>query len=366
MLNCKSMKKSFLLGSIFLLAGCTPYKNENVVFSLENDYKEKAKEIKGELIRYDDELIYANRFLVYDSLLIVQNNNKSQQPLIEIRSLKNGMLLRSFFNKGEGPYELLMTQVYLSENILTIKDLMKKKVCFMNLDSIVINTNYIPKLYNYNKNFHVLNQLNDSCMVMLSAYKYTNKELGIDIDLPRLEMAKFGDTNITWSPSDFKYTPYNVTNGYIATSLKHKRTLYASAGSPFLELYNDKLHLLKTIRIPDSFEDKLNIIKKDDGYIVYKRFLPKSFACCGTINDCFYLLYSGYAYDVTTFNPANNKDEKYFPLIFKFDMEGNLLNIYKTDRYIFELSMSRDEKAAYATGFDENGEYALYKYNLEE
>lgn len=366
MLSCKSMKKSFLLGNIFLLVGCTPYNNEDVVYTLENNYREKAKEVKGELIRYDDELIYANCFLVYDSLLITRNHNKSLQPLIEIRSLKNGMLLRSLFNKGEGPDELLMAQLYLSENILTIKDMMKGKVCFMNLDSIAINTNYIPKLYNYNKNFHVLNQLNDSCMVMLSAYKYTNKKLGINIDLPRLEMAKFGDTNITWSPSDFKCTPFNVTNGHIATSLKHKRALYASAESPILELYNDKLHLLKTIRIPDSFEDKLNIIKEDDGYIVYKRVLPMSFACCGTINDCFYLLYSGYAYDVTTFNPAKNKDDKYFPLILKFDMEGNLLNTYKTDRYIFRLSMSKDEKAAYATGFDENGEYALYKYNLEE
>lgn len=358
--------KLFILGSIFILTGCTPYNNKGSVYTLENNYREKAKEIKGELIQYDDELINANRFLVYDSLLIVLNNNKSQQPLIEIRSLKDGVLLRSLFNKGEGPDELLMAQVYLSENILTIKDLIKRKVSFMNLDSIAINPNYFPSLYNYNKNFHILNQLNDSCMVMLSAYKYNNKELGIDINVPRLEMAKFGDTNITWSPSDFKYTPYNVTNGYMATSLRNKRILYASAGSPLLELYNDKLQLLRTIKIPDSFEDKLNIIKKDDGYIVYKRILPKSFACCGTIKDCFYLLYSGYAYDVTIFNPINNKDSKYFPLILKFDMEGNLLNIYKTDRYLFELSMSKNGKTAYATGYDEDGEYALYKYSLEE
>ena len=33
-------------------------------------------------------MIYANRFFVYDSLLIVRNNPKSQKNLIEIRNLR--------------------------------------------------------------------------------------------------------------------------------------------------------------------------------------------------------------------------------------------------------------------------------------
>jgi len=359
------MRLFICLFATILLLSCSSNKDSSVHF-INKDFRKEAKLVKGELVRFEEELIYANRYFVYDTLLIVRNNLKSETEIVEFRNLHTGKLLKSIFAKGEGPDELLSAQLYLSDNILTVKDIMRDRVSFVNIDSLMLSNHYKPVWHNYNSDYHVLDELNDSCMVMLNSYKYRNDKLGINIDAPRLEVAKKGDNSTRWLPTDFKYYPFNVTNGYIAVSRTHGKIMYACFGSPIMELYDNRLNLLKEIRIPDDYEKDLDNIRiKDDGSLVYRIFRPMASVCCRVVGDYFYTLYNGYAHDVRSFDPEKNQDPKYFPLIMKFDMDGNFVKSYKTDRYLFELSLSKDGKTAYTVGLDENGEFALFRYKLE-
>lgn len=52
-------------------------------------------------------------------------------------------------------------------------------------------------------------------------------------------------------------------------------------------------------------------------------------------------------------------------MILKISMNGKLQKVYHCDRYIFNMSVVENGKTTYLSGFDEDGNYALYKYGLE-
>lgn len=89
---------SYVIG-VLLLLGCKRATSDDATTIVyPEDFRKHAVEIHETQVHLDEEMIYANRFFVYDSLLIVRNNPKSQKNLIEIRNLRTMDLLKSFFH----------------------------------------------------------------------------------------------------------------------------------------------------------------------------------------------------------------------------------------------------------------------------
>ena len=237
----------------------------------------------------------------------------------------------------------------------------------MNLDSVLC-PGYKPVFFKYSGDYHEFAPCKGDSVVMLNAYTYKDDKLGVHTDVPRLHKAALINKTIVnpYQPSDFDVYPYNVTNGYIAVSESNSRVLYASSHTPDLELYDNDMNLLHNIRIPDNYEDKIQIIQKEATGLVFQSWLPTAGYTLSVVNDCFYLLYNGFCYEVGTFSIENNQDPKYFPLILKIGMDGRLQKVYHCDRYIFNMSIVENGKIAYLSGYDDEGNYALYKYVLEK
>lgn len=356
---------SYVIGVLLLLGCKRATSGDATAIVYPEDFRKHAVEIHGTQVHLDEEMIYANRFFVYDSLLIVRNNPKSQKNLIEIRNLHTMDLMKSFFSYGEGPEEFLLCQMSLNENKLVIRDSMRDRFTFVNLDSI-LHPDYKPVFIKYSGDYHEFAPYKSDSAVMLNAYTYKNDKLGINIDVPRLNKASLKKTIVNpYKPSDFEVYPYNVTNGRIAVSESNSIILYASAHTPNIELFDNNLNLLKNIKVPDYYEDKIQVIKKEDAGVVFKEWLPYATSAISIINNCFYLLYNGFYYE-TEIPIEKNKDPKFFPLILKISMDGKLQKVYHCDRYIFNMSIVENGKTAYLSGFDEDGNYALYKYVLEK
>ena len=356
----------FVIG-VLLFSGCerTPQRNGNPIV-YPKDFRNQAVEIKGTQVQLDEDMIYANRFFVYDSLLIIRNHSKSQRGLIEIRNLHTMDLLKNLFAYGEGPNEFLLCQMTLNENKLILRDNMRDYFTFVNLDSI-LNPDYQPVFTKFSGDYHEFAPYKGDSAVILNAYTYKNDKLDIHIDGPRLQKASLSQTIVNpYKPTDFDAYPYNVTNGWIAVSGSHPRILYASSYTPDLELYDYNLNLLHNIKIPDYYEDKIDIVKKMDAGLVFRKRLPTATYALSVMNDSFYLLYNGFCYDVSEFSIEKNKDPKFFPLILKIGMDGRLQKVYHCDRYAFNMSIAENGKTAYLNGLDEDGNYALYKYELEK
>lgn len=358
---------SYVIG-VLLLLGCKRATSDDAIAIVyPEDFRKHAVEIHGTQVHLDEEMIYANRFFVYDSLLIVRNNPKSQKNLIEIRNLHTMDLMKSFFSYGEGPEEFLLCQMSLNENKLVLRDGMRDRFTFVNLDSI-LHPDYKPVFIKYSGDYHEFAPYKSDSAVMLNAYTYKNDKLGINIDVPRLNKASLKKTIVNpYKPSDFDVYPYNVTNGNIIVSGSNQRILYASSNTPDIELYDYNLNLLHSIKIPDYYnEDKITVIQKEDAGLVFNEWLPTATYILSVVNDSFYVLYNGFCYEVRNFSIEKNKDPKFFPLILKISMDGKLQKVYHCDRYLFNMSIVENGKTAYLSGFDEDGNYALYKYVLEK
>lgn len=354
-----------MIGAL-LLFGCKRTQDDVQQIVYPENYREQAVDIHGVQVQFEEDMIYANRFFVYDSLLIVRNNSKSQKNIIEIRNLKTMDLLKSLFTYGEGPEEFLLCQMSLNENTLVLCDDMRDRFAFANLDSI-LHPDYKIAFTNFSGDYHEFAPYKNDSVIMLNGYTYKNDQLDIHIDVPRLEKTSLDKKIVNpYKPSDFDAYPYNVTNGNIAVSSSNQKILYASSSTPDLELYDSNLNLLHRIKVPDYYEDKINTVKHADGGVVFKGLLPAATSTMSIVNDNFYLLYRGFIYDVSTFSNKDNKDPKFFPLILKIDMNGKLRKVYHCDRYVFNMSITENGKTAYLSGYDKDGNYALYKYTLEK
>jgi hypothetical protein len=304
-----------------------------------------------------EELIYAKSFFVYqDSVLIVENNRYSGVFFIEFYDIRYGTLLAKLFSLGNGPNEMLGTRVTIQDNIMTVNDFRKDQVAFVNIDSVLHSTSYLPQVIRHYSDSPTAVRYKEGLILMENPNCFKNKELGIDQKAPRFIVTQ--DKQPYIESNIYQYYTFNVAQGEILISNVYNRIIYADGNLPILEIYDYDRNLIKTVSGPDKLDVKYVV---RDNEVIFSKKIPYTYLHFCTKNEYIYFTYIG---DFLV--PRKNREEDLPCYLFKFDWEGNIVDSYYVGRYITTVSVSSDGKSIYATAFNKENNPFLIKLQLDE
>ena len=342
------MKKIKFVAIVFafclLFISCNTSKKADIVKITRDSFKTSFVLTNPKEIIIDS-LLYPDCFnIMYDSIIVVQNNYKCEY-LLELYSLNSLQSLGKFVKKGNGPGEMSSCRVSIHSStnpVFTLEDRNKNFLYQVNLDSMIRKQKlYVEKKIhlinpNFNPYFNVIsldgkNYLGNN-MWYMNDKEYTNSN------------KPFIYNSSAEAPNYNKLTFVGAVNGSILIPLKkEKRIIAADSHIDNIKILNDTLGLIKEISGPDFYTPT---------YVVAKNDYPGKFIDFGdhksfktyigyTLTDKFvYLIYNGTdSYDPSKLTPVE---------VFKFDFEGNPISRYKLDRYLYSISI--DTKNGYLYG----------------
>jgi len=347
------------LCSLLFLCCCQRSTRNSEITNIDKAIKMTSRTTKIDTVCnfVNDELIYARRFFVYnDSILIVQNNKYSDVFFVEFYKLSDLKPIAKFFRLGNGPNELLSGNVTIQGSLLTVNDFIKKQVAFLNIDSVLNNSNYVPITYSHYCNTPTAVSYKDSLLLLENPHCFDSKDLNINNKAPRFVTTLKGKPYI--EDKEYEYFTRNVcTDGSIITHSKYDRILYADFNNTILEVYDYDLNLIRKITGPDKLPIQYTI---HDGGVSFMERIP-----CAYLNYCcserfVYVTYFGVMYS------SKHSLEEFPAYLFKFDWDGNLIETYSVGRYINTISLSLDGRSIYATALNNDNNPFLIKIHLDE
>jgi|GEM_PF-2840159 len=356
------MKRSIIIVLVVSLSSCNTSEKEqiSIVFS-RNDFP-KTTVLAGEELQISSDK-YVQSFNVINDTIVLARYKKAYPYYFGLYNLNSGSKFVEFAERGNGPGEFLGGK-YLSNaynikqpEIIHIIDVITKKVSVFNLDSLLFwpkSHVYLPVQFELPDGVFNFCKLDSSRYVCYNSYYLDDKVFSNNNDMIFLVNTHGKPRQIR----EWKYFTLNVSSGYILISKKENRIIVTDRNKDRIEIFDTLLNHIRTIRGPDIFEPKYklrfsNHISFEPG-TVEGGFYP----CCST-EDYIYHIYRG-RYD---FIPNSTKRQ---PVeIFKLDWEGNLVENFILDRFIYTISITGDGKIFYGTSYNSFGDPILVRFNIE-
>ena len=338
---------TFILTCSFLISSCDfkSTTNNDIVFN-RSDFEEVILLKNADTVSINEALNPLFFYVLRDSLVLVQNRDDSQLFKAGIYSLKTGEIVKEIAPKGLGPNEFVSCQILVKQNsdsIFYLDDVVQNKYRAFNVDSVLSHARYYPKSFDYPRNLVCLDFVDSTRYVGYNYWhlehpKFNNSVQALDyynIDLPTEQ------SNL----NNMKYFVANVTGGHTFYESKKKQIWVANFYDDKIDIYNDSLKLKTTLSGPDHFERKFSTFEEEKmksvgfekgcSYMAYKSFC--------VVNNHVYLVYDG-THDIPFRSKNLNSIE-----VFKLDLSGKLLTLYKLDRYIYSISVDSKEEYLYGT-----------------
>lgn len=356
----KTKKINWFIAGVLLvvLGGCSSKKAEKIVVNFTRDnFKEHVMLSNPEVIALEDTTLNdpAAFYLMHDSIIIVQNQTHCDY-LIELFSLNSRKVLAQLATKGNGPGEFNTCSCYVpnsNDPIFYLKDDGVYSYMAVDLDSTLQSKKLsIKNRFQYNPELHYYveicptdeNHYVGYHMWYLNDSTYSNNVVA----LKKYAMnEKFDESNtMAAAMAKYKYFVASVNDVHLFMNPKNKQIWLADAHMDKIEIYDDSLHVLKTLSGPDNYKFKYTLpqsnspipfvgFEGDKSYKTYSSF---------TLTDKhIYIVYQGVngeVEDIENLQPVE---------VFKFDWDGNLLCNYKLDRYVYALSVDSKEEYLYCS-----------------
>lgn len=343
------MKKLFVFILFFLGAvSCTQKK-----YSFEGTQSYPLpNEIKGEVVNCDFMFSWPTDMLIADSLIVI-NDSYNQEYGLHIFRKSSGEWLKSFCHSGRGPGEHMLINSMSVDDAgnIVIYDPNRKCIISYDLKQILSGNhnafieyevssapNYIKKALPYEGNFIVKG--NDSRM----RYGYWDEKCDSISDTFSIYPMFSKDDEANWSICD-----YNTVD---KISPNDEYLLCATYIGASLELFSLDANEITQSRTKYIFEPIFDyaegavprwVVPTDDTVI--------GFSDVYLTNENIYgLLWGVKALDMESCNP----------IIILYDYTLAARKVYKPKEQIEKIAV--DNNTIYATGIDENGVYALYRY----
>lgn len=347
----------------FLISSCDSKSsiNENDIFFSRSDFEQVVLLKNADTINLEDALNPLFFYVLRDSLILVQNKDDSQLFKAGIYSLRTGKIIKEIAPKGLGPKEFVSCQILPKpndNNVFYLDDVAQNKYSILDVDSVLSNDQYCPKSFTYPRSLIHLDIIDSTRYV---GYNYWHLEHPkFNNNVQALDYYKISSSVEQKNLSNMKYFVANVTGGHTFYESKNKQIWVANFYDDRLNIYNDSLKLLKTLSGPDHFERKFATFEEEKmesiyfekgcSYMAYKSFC--------VVNNHIYLVYDGTHGVPFRTNNLNSIE------VFKLDLSGNLLTLYKLDRYIYSISVDSNEEYIYGTSchsFEETPQLIKYK-----
>lgn len=360
-LKIVSMLTCIIVGVLIVfISSCSERKTDDfVTVPLEEKILSDATPLKIDSVWYPADSIYSMRFYVYADTVLIVENQKAAGHFLDFYNMNNRHLIAKLLPFGEGPGELLFTQMNYDGEVMRVMDYINRKLCNIVIADVLIKDDYTPDLLPVSKNYIITSSpiaYGDS-IIYVNPYHYVNHRAKIDQQPPRLIASAIKQPEPKM-PMDFDYMTFNVGQGYLGGNIHLGKIFFASNESSFIEFYDANLKLIKKVLGPVILpEAKLSVSTDENNNreVCYKGMIqPEAYRGFTSSNDRLCFIYSGQEV------PLNNPKD-FSSYVLCFDWEGNFLNCYSIPVRIYSLSVSAYPDTFYATIMDNENNPQLVK-----
>ena len=321
-----------MLFTLMSLFSCNQNDNGYKTTKLDKEILHNSESLVVDTILNSNNLPRAQKlFYVNDSVVLIQNRKFENQYFLEFYNIHNNKIIKELFKNGNGHDEMLSIDIYLENNRLLVRDFIRNNYTIVNIDSLLTDSTYRSSfVFNEYLGISSLSLYKDDILAV-NPYTFSCKEQNIEQDYGS-KIVKLPTLNKLCN-SDHEYNTLNIAaQGEIVANDNEKIICYADFAQPYINIYNDKLELIKKYEGPSELPTTYAIT--DQKEVIYKKQIPYAY-----LNSCyndkfFYLCYMG-AYWETDVTKTMDNVPCY---ILKFDWEGNFVKSYKSDRWIYALS----------------------------
>ena len=354
------MKNFIRLYSFFLLftvTSCSNKSNGDVVIN--PSVKENAKPLTLKEVPTGEALDFAERCYVYDDVLVVRNYENSNKHLLEFYNINTMELKKQAILRGNGPDELLLLLPRNYKDELQV-DGGSTSGKLTQFNVVEFANNKDSKLEFVDFAFHCQDKylLDNDKFLVINPYRLVNKELGIEQDENRFIILDATDRLL---PNEL-IDATRVNTGGIMVNSKEKKICYYSYATAEIEIYDFDLNLIKTITGPDDLRPVYTRFQN----IVQNRTKTVTFAYTHACYDdsYMYLAYDGRTIDTMEYIQNNGEMEKAERWVFKFDWDGNVIDVYKVSKEKEIVSLSVTKNGDLYLCCKEEGLIKLFKAEL--
>ena len=187
--------------------------------------------------------------------------------------------------------------------------------------------------------------------------KISCKELMFRKDIGNKGVARFGFLRQGDNPENFfgnnRYYMFNVNQGFLIVNKTKNRIIWAPSFYQGLEIYDCKQRPLIKINAPGNMPFKYKV--PYGNLVAFDSKIPFTYRNFCTESDSFFVTYVG------DYMVKGDETKNFDSYIFRFDWNGNLLNVYHSPVYLGTLTRSSDGKYFYGRGLDSSGTVVLYR-----
>lgn len=370
-------RKSLVLacGSMLLLAvGCGKKQPvcEGVSFS-RDDFKKRVLLKVPKLIPLQETYNNPRAFFLIGDSLILANNQPNNGPMLELFSLNTKRSLMQFGNKGVGPGEFVACNAvsYSSASPeIFITDEGTNTFYTANIDKTLQDGKlWIEGKFQCAPDVHTRTYvcpLDKDRYVGYNMWYLSDSTYSNGVPEFSVYSTKASNDQLTETATPFEKYRYFVgdVNGGNFIKLPNQTVWLTDFHQDKIRIFNDSMQVVKTIIGPDHF-DLQYVEKKTNFPLPFISFSNdraiESYTSATYTDKHVYVIYKGINEkkpDAPVLKPVE---------VFKFDYDGNPITCYTLDRFVYQISVDRNEEYLYATARTSPDEPArLVRYSIKE
>ncbi|MGE7777769.1 BF3164 family lipoprotein [Chitinophaga sp. NPDC101104] len=349
------------------LSACRPGGKDKTIYFTRKDFPE-TKSLSGEEVPLG---LPGGRPLQYnivrDSLAMV-TYWESDTYFVDVVNFRNGRLVRQIARRGEDSAAFVSCAIRYpnpADNYFTIHDITKQRVSKFNIDSMLAGSDYQGIHYNLPSFVKAPALYGNDTLVLFNSYFLkpgkSPMNPGSKTPVLFLPVANASEEGCMRIDSLMKPTFFtsNVSGGEILINPDRDLMWVVDNYRDQIVIYRHKDKVVKRLTGPDNIRPEYeqhsdsSVYFKDAEY--YRAYYP------GACTDRHvYLLYLG----VQGINLNATRVERPVAIL-QFDWDGNLVRQYNVKEYLYNISISPDEKFLYGTTVSKFGAPAkLMRYAL--
>ena len=351
------MKNFIKLCSFFLLftvTSCSNKSNGDVVIN--PSVKENAKPLTLKEVPTGEALDFARTCYVYDDILVVINYQNSNKHLLEFYNINTMELKKQAILRGNGPGELLLLLSHNYKDELHVED--ASSYGKFNVVEFANNKDSKLEFVDYAFQSQQKYLLDNDKFLVVNPFRFVNKELGIEQDENRFIILDATDRIL----DNGRIDAFQVNIGGIMVNSKEKKICYYSYATAEIEIYDFDLNLIKTITGPDDLRPGYTTLQNI--MVNRTKTLTYSYRCACYDDSYMYLAYDGRTIDAMEYIQNNGVMEKAESWVFKFDWDGNVIDVYKVSKEKEIVSLSVTKNGDLYLCCKEEGLIKLFKAEL--
>lgn len=302
--------------------------------------------------------------LVYHDSIIIANNRKPEyrEPLISIYELRKRVhhLIDYIPFEVNDDEMLAFSMNIIGDELFTYDGFYTRNYCTIGLRKPLVQADQLRFIPSGIEERGVVAIPYHDGLLVENPQCYDNEMVGIHNEVSRFLYYKHGKCQNPQEPTEFLVEDIN-TGADIHYNRTRGRACYLSHHQPFMELYDDSLHLLQRITFQSEAVGDISVgapkrtmhqkRNSDDSrmsakFDETKRVVGASnkmhgFLCSASDENHLYLVYCGkrLSFDYHTFQTY----------IIVMDWEGKMVNTYRYDRWIHSISPSSEPSTFYFT-----------------